>query len=288
MPSTANMSVNHFGSSILGATVYNTMGYAAGSIAGAAVAGSAASIIAASALGGAVLYIPTMLLRECLKQFELMNSLISEALNLAYFAGSAATGAMLLGLTIKPLLICAAVGIIVRACLNYFYTSPQTWSGVVGGAIINYSILNELGYEGACLVGADAATMVGAGTMLGVTALGTAAIFLPVKILKKALMDLDLMNKSVGIAIDLVLPLGSAVAGAALMGLAVQPVAVCAGIGILINACLLAILESLKLEKVVKANVGRNQSSMYGRNSKYAERGYTVEEPNEEPVYFPS
>lgn len=121
-------SLSHMGSSIIHATLTNTVGYASASIAGASCAaavGSYVTIMGVAAVGSAALYLPTMGLRYSLDYLGLMNSLVSEAINLAYFAGSAALGALILGVAIKPVIMCAVVGIIMYACLAAFFPNKE-------------------------------------------------------------------------------------------------------------------------------------------------------------------
>lgn len=116
-----NMSLGHAGTSVINATFINTIGYAGAtmfgmSAAAAAAVGSAGTMIGIAAVGSAALYIPTMLLRYSLDYPELMNDVVNEAINLAYFAGSAALGAIIVGVAIEPVITCACIGLIMYAC----------------------------------------------------------------------------------------------------------------------------------------------------------------------------
>lgn len=125
------------GDCILRSTFINTIGYAGASIAGATAAttvGSFGTIIGVTLVGSALLYIPTKLLGYSLECLGLMNTLVSQAINLAYAVGSAALGAVMLGLAIKPVIICACIGLIMCACILALASGDNSTQASVSAA----------------------------------------------------------------------------------------------------------------------------------------------------------
>jgi hypothetical protein len=64
-----------------------------------------------------------MMLRNALDYMGLMNRTVNQTINFAFSVGSAAVGAVLCGLAIKPFIICAAIGLMVVACLSALFSS---------------------------------------------------------------------------------------------------------------------------------------------------------------------
>ena len=84
-------------------------------------------VLSATILGGAVLYMPTLLLKAALESNQLLSETLDIAINAAYILGSAALGAMILGFAVQPFVFCAGVGIIAEACIASvfdFYGKP--------------------------------------------------------------------------------------------------------------------------------------------------------------------
>ena len=110
-----------------------------------------------------------------------------------------------------------------------------------GASLLNVSVNNTVGYVGAYLVGASAAAGVaGMGTMIGVSLVGCAALYIPYAIVTKSLAYFGLLNELVKLTLDSAMVMGSAAVGAAIFGLAVQPFVICAVAGLIIGACISA------------------------------------------------
>lgn len=92
--------------------IQGTAGYGIASIAGlsaAASVGSWTAMAGACFIGGAIMTAPVLLLTVATYNLNLQGSLLESLLHNILFIGAAATGAAVLGLAIKPFIICAAV-----------------------------------------------------------------------------------------------------------------------------------------------------------------------------------
>jgi len=143
-------SFSHMGNSIITASFVNTVGYLGTSMfAGgtAAAVGGIGSMIAVSAVGAAALYIPTMLLRNALEEVDLMNSFISATISYSYFLGSAALGAVILGLAIQPVVACALFGAVVGVCYDYLNAPEAPKKTIINNRNHTFNVAQEIRVE---------------------------------------------------------------------------------------------------------------------------------------------
>ena len=121
---------------------------------------------------------------------------------------------------------------------------------------LNSSFIGGVGYVGAYVVAPTAMAGAGSfGAMLGVGLVGGAALYVPTAMLKATLKYFNALPDVLSELIDIAFRVGSAAAGAAIFGLAIQPFLMCAAIGVAIVLMLDATFGKSSENKAAETNV---------------------------------
>ncbi len=112
----------------LGSGIFATAGYLGARVCGmsaAASVGGMFTMLGVTFVGGLALTVPLLVIKDTLTHYELYSDSLEDILHMAFIVGSAAVGAGLFGLAIKPFVVCALMALLMFGLIIAIFTSAK-------------------------------------------------------------------------------------------------------------------------------------------------------------------